>query len=157
MFIYLATSAECSGPINRPTAVKGIDFVKKLIWWNYNIFEFLYIFDDFLILWWYFFVESLPNHVAMPELSNWSTSKACRHARTFLLVNQQSLASTGYYQQNPKNFNKTAACSHHCPLRHPASSLGHWYTGVYLRIFDPAPAISSPSWGCAPPVTTGSL
>ena len=27
------------------------------------------------------------------------------------------------------SFNKTAPCSHHCPLRHPARSLGHWYTG----------------------------
>ena len=37
------------------------------------------------------------------------------------------------------NNNKTAACSHGCPLRHPAPSLGLWYTGVYLRIFDPGP------------------
>ena len=43
-------------------------------------------------------------------------------------------------QQKPHNFNKTAASSHHCPLRHPAPSLGHWYTGVYLRIFDPGPS-----------------
>ena len=33
-----------------------------------------------------------------------------------------------------------AACSHHCSLRHPATSLGHWYTGIYLRIFDPGPS-----------------
>ena len=39
----------------------------------------------------------------------------------------------------PQNFNKTAAYSHHCVLRHPAPSLGHWYTGIYLRIFDPGP------------------
>ena len=32
-----------------------------------------------------------------------------------------------------------AACSQHCPLRHPAPSLGNWYTGLYLRIFDPGP------------------
>ena len=31
-------------------------------------------------------------------------------------------------------------CSHHCPLRHPAPSLGHWYAGVYLLIFDPGPS-----------------
>ena len=42
-----------------------------------------------------------------------------------------------YYQQIPQSFNKTAAYSNCCPLRHPARSLGHWYTAVYLRIFDP--------------------
>ena len=42
-----------------------------------------------------------------------------------------------YIKQKPHNFNKTVACSQHCPLRHPAPSLGHWYTGVYLRFFDP--------------------
>ena len=40
-------------------------------------------------------------------------------------------------QQIPHNFNKTASCSHRCPLKQPAPSLGHWYAGVYLRIFDP--------------------
>ena len=29
-FIYLVTSAECAWPINRPTAVKGLDFMKKI-------------------------------------------------------------------------------------------------------------------------------
>ena len=33
------------------------------------------------------------------------------------------------YQQTPQDFNKTAVCSHCCPLRHPAPSLGHWCTG----------------------------
>ena len=28
--IYLATSTDCDVPLNRPTAIKGIDFVKKL-------------------------------------------------------------------------------------------------------------------------------
>ena len=42
--------------------------------------------------------------------------------------------------RKPHNFNKMVACSHHCLLRHPAPSLGHWYTGVYLRIFDPGPS-----------------
>ena len=37
-------------------------------------------------------------------------------------------------------FVETAACSHRCPLRHPAPSLRHWYTGVYLRIFNPRPS-----------------
>ena len=38
--------------------------------------------------------------------------------------------------KNPKIWTKRP----HCPLRHPAPSLGHWYTGVYLRIFDPGPS-----------------
>ena len=73
-------------------------------------------------------------------------TKPCRHARTFQLVSQQSLARI-----NNKNPDKTAACSHHCPLRHPAPSLGHWYTGVYLRIFDPGPSIPTTFLGlCSP-------
>ena len=35
---------------------------------------------------------------------------------------------------NGKKINKIIASSHHCPLRHQAPSLGHWYTRVYLRI-----------------------
>ena len=69
VFIYPATTDECAGPINRPTAVKGIDFFKL------QYFVFLCIFDGFLNIW-YFCVESLPNRAAMPELSNWSASKA---------------------------------------------------------------------------------
>ena len=32
-FSYQVISVECAGPINRPTAVKLIDFVKKWKWW----------------------------------------------------------------------------------------------------------------------------
>ena len=62
--------------------VQRANFHKKWKWWIYNIFAFLCIFDVFLNFWGCFFVESLPNPVAMPELSNWS----CCHARTFQLV-----------------------------------------------------------------------
>ena len=56
-----------------------------------------------------------------------------------------------YLQQKPKIFNKTTACSRHCPLRHPAPSLGHWYTRVYLRIFDPGPSNPTTFLGlCSP-------
>ena len=45
----------------------------------------------------------------------------------------------------------SVACSHHCPLRHLAPSLGHWYTGVYLRIFDPGPSNPTTFLGlCSP-------
>ena len=57
-------------------ASKVLTFIKKWKWWIYNIFAFLCIFDGFLNLWGCFLVESLPNPVAMPELSNWSASKA---------------------------------------------------------------------------------
>ena len=53
-----------------------------------------------------------------------------------------------YYQQKPKIFNKTSVCSYHFPLRHSASSLGHWYTRIYLRIFDPGPC-NSTTFSCA--------
>ena len=52
-------------------------------------------------------------------------TKLCRHARTFQLV----LSSCQNFPTGP--------------LRHPAPSLGHWYTGVYLRIFDPGPSNST--------------
>ena len=62
-----------------------------------------------MYIWWLlkflveFFVENLPNRAAMSELSNW-----------------QKLAKkpSKYYEQKAQNFNKTAACSHHCPLWH---------------------------------------
>ena len=82
----------------------------------------------FMYNWWLlkfvgmFFVKSLPNLVLMPEFSNWSASTAWQVLTT-----------------KAQNVNKTAACIHHCPLRHPAPPLRHWYTGVYLRIFDSGP------------------
>ena len=92
--------------------VQRANFHKKMKIMN------LQYFDSLMYIWWLLkFVEVF----------------FCRSARTFQLVSQQS------WHQKPQNFNKTAACSHHYPLRHPAPSLGHWYTGVYLRIFDPGP------------------
>ena len=91
-----------------------------------NIFAFLCIFDGFFNFWRCFFVESLPNTVVLPELSNWSASKALQVLTT-----------------KTPHFYKTAACSHHCALRHSAPSLGHWWTGVYLRIFNPGPSNST--------------
>ena len=52
-------------------------------------------------------MESLPNPVVMPELSNWSASKAW-----------QVLT-----KKKPQNFNKTAAFSHHCLLRQAPSAI----------------------------------
>ena len=69
----------------------------------------------------------------MPALYNWSVSKL-------------GLSST-----KPSYFNRTAACIHHCPLRHPAPSLEHWSTGVYLWIFDPGPSNPTTFLGlCSP-------
>ena len=99
-FIYLATSAECSGPINPRTAVKGIDFVKKIKWRNYNIFAFLCIFDDFFSF--------------------------C----VFFVCNKQ----------NPKILTKRLPVATTVPSGTQHHHLGHWYTGVYLRIFDPDPS-----------------
>ena len=53
-FIYLAPSAECSGPVNRPTSVKGLDSMKKLNWWIHSIFACLCKFGDYLNFWWCF-------------------------------------------------------------------------------------------------------
>ena len=59
--------------------------------------------------------------------------------------------------KKPQNFNKTAALSHHCPLRHPAPSLGIGIPGYTFGYSIQARAIPPSSWGSAPPVTTGSL
>ena len=40
------------------------------------MFAFVCIFDGFVNFWGCFFMESLPNLVVMPKLSNWSASKA---------------------------------------------------------------------------------
>ena len=110
-------------------------FIKKCKFWIYNIFAFLCIFDGFLNFWGCFYCGKL--------------TKPWRHARTFQLVNQQSLASIN--NKNPKILTKkTAACSHHCSLRHPAPSLGHWYTGYTFGSSIQALAIPPPSWGSAP-------
>ena len=102
---------------------RKLTLVTKVIWWIYNIFAFLCIFDGFLNLCVVFFWECLPIPVAMPELSNWSASKSWQEL----------------IKKTPK-FNKTAACSQRSPLGHPAPSLSHWYTGLYLQIFDPGPS-----------------
>ena len=54
-------------------------------------------------------------------------------------------------KQKPQNFNKSAVCSHHCSLSHLAPSLGNWYIGVYLRIFDSGPSNPTTFLGlCSP-------
>ena len=68
-----------------------------------------------------FFAESLPN----PDTVSQNYPKG------------QSSKRGKYYQQTPHNFNKSAVCSHRCPLRNQAPSLGHWCIGGYLRLFDP--------------------
>ena len=75
-FNYLATSAECAGPINRPFTVEGLDFMKKMIMMKSLFFAFLCIFGGFLNFWWCSIVESLQNRTTMPELPNWLASKA---------------------------------------------------------------------------------
>ena len=135
----------------------------------------------------------------MPELSNWSAShhcslkhpapsKPCRHARTFQLVNQQSLPSINnknlkiltkrppeattvpsvtHRHPNPviipelsnwsaskdwqvltiktQNFYKTSACSHHCPLRHPAPSKPCRHARTFLLVRQPPLSPQAPS------------
>ena len=39
-----------------------------------------------------------------------------------------------YYQQKPHNFNKTAACSHHCPLWHEHCHWGIGIAGYIVRL-----------------------
>ena len=68
----------------------------------------------------------------------------------------QSAKPDKYHQQKSLNFNKTAACSHHCPLWHEHN---HWGIGVPGYSFGStikARAIPPPSHGSALPVTTSS-
>ena len=51
------------------------NFLKKTKMTNLQYFSFLRISDDFSHFRECFFVESVPNPVAMPELFNWSASK----------------------------------------------------------------------------------
>ena len=104
----------------------------KWKWLNFNIFA-LCIFDGFLNL-------------------------SCFLCQAYQTVLPYQTFPTGkpekpgkYYQQKTHNFNNTAACSHNCPLRHPALSLWHWYTVVYLRIFDPGPSNLTTFLGLYPP------
>ena len=71
-------------------------------------------------------------------------AKPSRHARTFQLVSQQSLASIN--NKNPKILTKRPPVATSL-LRHPAPSLGHWYTGYTFGSLIQARAISIPSWG----------
>ena len=63
--IWHVPSVECAVPV-----YKGLTFIKKWKWWPYNIFSFVCIFDGFLNFWGCFFVESLRNPVAIPELAS---------------------------------------------------------------------------------------
>ena len=72
-------------------------------------------------------------------------SKPCRHATTFQMVSQQSLASI--MNKKPQNSNKMAACSHHCPLWHEHRLGALVYHGIPS---DQARAILPPSWALLP-------
>ena len=79
-------------------------------------------------MFWVFFVESLPNPVVMPELSNWSSYQnfpTGRRARTFQLVSQQSLASIN--NKNPQNFNKRPPVATTIPS---GTQRHHWGIGI---------------------------
>ena len=97
---------------------------------------FVYIYEDFSdFLWCFLFAEILQNHATVSELPNLSVSKACQVLST-----------------NVSSFNQTTVCSH----RHHWG-IGHWCTGVYLRIFDPCRSNPIIFLGLCSPVTTGSV
>ena len=75
-FIYLATSTECAGPINRPTAIKWLDLKKNE---NENENDEITIFFVLCILVVSYFCVFVCGKLAKPnqqELSNWLASKA---------------------------------------------------------------------------------
>ena len=70
--IYPATSAECDWPINQPTAVKEIYFIKEKEIYEITIFLHFYVYLMASQTICGVFGGNLPNRAAMPELSNWS-------------------------------------------------------------------------------------
>ena len=66
-----------------------------------------------------------------------------------VIAHGQPAKSGKYYQQNTQNVDKTAACSHHCSLRHEHRHWGYLCTGVYLRIFNSGPSNSTTFLGFA--------
>ena len=65
-------------------------------------------------------------------------TKPCRHARTFQLVSQQSLASIN--NKNQIFLTKRPPVATTVPSGTQRHHWEHWYTGVYHRIFDPGPS-----------------
>ena len=124
-FIYSATSAECAGPINQSTGVKGRNFLQKLKLMKLQYFcVFMYI-----TCWVCFvFVKSLSK-----------LTKPYCHARTF--STGQPAKRGKYYQQKPNIFTKLP------PIEPPLSplartpSLGHWYIGYTFGFTIPARTI----------------
>ena len=62
-----------------------------------------------------------------------------------------------YWQQKPQHFNKTAPVTTTVPSGTPRHHWGIGIPGYIFRFSIQALAILPPSWGSAPPVTTGSL
>ena len=99
-FIYLASPAECAGLINRPTAVKGLDDMKKLKVRNHNIFLFFFA---------YWFLKFL---VVICVWKAYQLLLPCQNCPT-----GQPAKPDKYYQQQNQNFTKTGLqCSHHVSL-----------------------------------------
>ena len=128
--IYLLTSAECAGPINRPTAVKGLDFIKKLNWWNLIFFAVLLvcIFHGFLNVW--CFWKSLPNRAAITEPSNWSvrTLASIINKKHTILTKRPPIATT--VRSRPEQ-----------SLHHPGALLHRWLQAPY-RVYNGRPAFN---------------
>ena len=91
-FIYLATSAKCVGPINRPTAVKGLDFMKIII--------IMMISQYFCIFFWFLnkaYQILLPcSYCSTGQRAN----KHCLHPKTAQLLSQQTWQALS--TKNPK-------------------------------------------------------
>ena len=88
-----------------------------------------------------FFVDNLPNPVAMPELPNWSASKAWQVLST---------------KKQQHFYKKKITCNHHCPLWHEHS---HWsivIPGIPSDLRSRSKQPHHLSGSLLPPVTTGS-
>ena len=84
-FIYLATSVECAGPINRPTT----ELHEK----NEN--DGITIFLHSLVIWWF---------LKFVVVFGGKLTKPCHHARTAHLASHQGLASI--INKKPKTLTK---------------------------------------------------
>ena len=143
-FIYLATSAECAGPINRPTADKRFRFHEQMKMMKSQYFAFytiyggflncwLFIFGGFLKFWWFFWWKT---YQTLPPCKNCPTGQPAKPGQ--------------YYQQKTKHLKKMAACSHHCPLWHEHCHWGIGIPGYTFESMNQAQAIHHISWALLP-------
>ena len=118
------------------SAIKESDFMKK----NEN---------DEIILFLHFYVYVYCGFLNCCRCFLWKAYQTVPPCKNFP---NGLLAKPGKHYQirNTQHFNKTATCSHHCPLWHEHSHWGIGILGYTLGSMIQARVISPPSWALFP-------